>query len=319
MKIGAKAARIGALACCAVLEASVAVASTGFVFEDTNGNGKRDPGEPGLASVQVSNGIDVVTTDAAGAYRIADRPGALVFVIKPRGFKNPVDGANLPLFHAPAGADADFPLQRAEEPDDLRALILTDPQPSSPKEVDYLLRGQFERIGRRPDLAFGVTLGDVVYDRPDLFGAVNAVVAKVGIPWFNLPGNHDLALGTPEEAAAVAGFESVSAHPPMRSIPGPPSSSPSMTCAARRAPVCRRSNGGPVRVPIQPPSGHPRRRMGRANATHPAVPTRPFGNTRVRTADRLKLFSLLKDRAHVLVLSGRTHYQRHVVHGHDDG
>jgi hypothetical protein len=29
------------------------------------------------------------------------------------------------------------------------------------------------------DVAFGVTLGDVVYDRPDLFGAVNAALARI--------------------------------------------------------------------------------------------------------------------------------------------
>ncbi len=33
--------------------------SSGVVFDDRNGNGVRDPGEPGLAGVAVSNGVDV--------------------------------------------------------------------------------------------------------------------------------------------------------------------------------------------------------------------------------------------------------------------
>ena len=186
-------------------------AGTGFVFSDLSGDGQREPGEPGLASVAVSNGVDVVLTDDKGFYRLPDRAGSWTFVIKPRGWRPPVDGSNLPMFHAkPAsGGIANFPLVRSEEPDDLRALVLTDPQPSSATEVEYLSRGLVGRMGHKTGFAFGVTLGDVVYDRPDLFGAVNATLSGVGIPWYSLPGNHDLALGHPDEAAAVASFESV--------------------------------------------------------------------------------------------------------------
>ena len=31
--------------------------------------------EPGLAAVEVSNGVDIAVTGADGAYRLADRPG----------------------------------------------------------------------------------------------------------------------------------------------------------------------------------------------------------------------------------------------------
>ena len=132
-----------------------------------------------------------------------------MFVIKPRGWRSPLDGANLPRFYAAPGAGpgTDFALSRRDEPDALQALILTDPQPSSAAEVAFLERGLVARAGRRTDLAFGVTLGDVAYDRPDLFAPVNRVLARIGIPWHNLPGNHDLALGTPDEAAAAAPFE----------------------------------------------------------------------------------------------------------------
>ncbi len=34
----------------------------GIVFEDTNGNGKHDDGEPRLAGIKVSNGEDIVKT-----------------------------------------------------------------------------------------------------------------------------------------------------------------------------------------------------------------------------------------------------------------
>jgi hypothetical protein len=312
----------GPLAAAMLLAACGAFAGTGCVFDDRNGNGVRDPGEPGLPSVEVSNGIDVVTTDPDGAYRIPDRPGARVFVIKPRGWQPPVDAENLPRFFAlpGAGGSVDFPLRRADEPDTLRVLLLTDPQPSTPLEVGYLSRGLVDRIGRRSDIAFGVTLGDIVYDRPDLFHAVNAVMARVGVPWYNVTGNHDLALGTPGEDAAAAPFESVYGPSTYAFHAGPalfvalddvrPLGGPRYIGGLRSDQFQFLGNlirGTPpgewvvlmVHIPLFSPD--------------------PSGTEAFRTADRLRLFAILKGRSHVLILSGHTHYQRHVMHGLDDG
>ena len=44
------------------------VTATGTVFEDRNANGKRDPGEPGLPEVVVSDGEKVIRTTATGEY-----------------------------------------------------------------------------------------------------------------------------------------------------------------------------------------------------------------------------------------------------------
>jgi len=314
--------RAASLAAAAALAAASALGATGTVFDDRNGDGVREPGEPGLASVAVSNGVDVVLTGPDGAYQVPDRPGDAVFVIKPRGWRPPVDGENLPLFHAPGGAGApvDFPLRKADEPDDLRALILTDPQPSSPLEVGYLSRGLVEGVGRRDDVAFGVTLGDVVYDRPDLFHPVNAALARIGVPWYSVPGNHDLALGTPDERAAAAPFEAVY---------GP------STYAFHAGPALF------VALDDVRPLGGPRYIGGLRNGQFeflgnllrqtppgewvvllmhmPLFPPDPSGTETFRAADRLRLFGLLGGRRRVLVLSGHTHYQRHVMHGPDDG
>jgi 3',5'-cyclic AMP phosphodiesterase CpdA len=313
-------ARTGRLAAVALLLASRLAAGTGFVFDDLSGDGQREPGEAGIASVAVSNGVEVVLTDEKGAYRLPDRPGAQIFVIKPRGWRPPVDRSNLPLFHARSAPTANFPLVRSEETDDLRALVLTDPQPSTPAEVEFLSRGLIERLGRRNDFAFGVTLGDVVYDRPDLFGAVNATLAGVGIPWYSLPGNHDLTLGNPDEGAAVQAFESVY---------GP------STYAFHAGPALF------VALDDVRPLGGPRFIGGlRADQFEflgnllkltpadewvvvmmhiPMFAPYPMGPETFRKADRLRLFGLLENRPHVLILSGHTHYQRHVMYGAADG
>ena len=46
---------------------------SGHVYEDANGNGGRDRRERGLSGVAVSNGIQVVTTDADGRYELPVR------------------------------------------------------------------------------------------------------------------------------------------------------------------------------------------------------------------------------------------------------
>ena len=58
----------------------------GLVFDDHDGDGVRDSGEPGLAGIPMSNGRDIVRTDARGLYRLPERLGQPVFVVKPADF-----------------------------------------------------------------------------------------------------------------------------------------------------------------------------------------------------------------------------------------
>ncbi len=317
----AAAARRGLAVACS-LAAVRLFAGTGVVFDDRNADGVREAGEPGLAAVAVSNGVEVVLTDAQGAYHLPDRPEARVFVVKPPGWKPPAKAAGLPQFYGIPGSAAgtDFPLERAGESDRGPVLLLTDPQPSSLVEVNYLSRGFVDHLDRTQRFAFGVTLGDIVYDRPDLFGAVNDVLARIGIPWYSVPGNHDLALGTPDEAKAVAPFESVY---------GP------STYAFRAGPALF------VALDDVRPLGGPRyvgglradqfaflRNLLEVTAPDewvvllmhiPLFSPDPSGSVGFREADRLQLFALLQSRTRVLILSGHTHYQRHVMHGPEDG
>jgi hypothetical protein len=311
------AAFASALACAA---AAGAHAASGVVFNDENGNGVLDPSEDAVPSVEVSNGVDITRTDANGVYRLPERPGSQVFVIKPRGWRLPADGSNIPRTHVAAGQFPTFPLRKSPEPDSLRALVLTDPQPSSEAEVGYLSRGLVEGLGRKPVAAFGVTLGDIVYDRPDLFGAVNTALGRIGIPWYSLPGNHDLRLGTPDEAAAVAPFEAVYGPSTYAFHAGP---------ALFVALDDVRPLGGPRYIGGLTDDqfqflgnllgGTPSSEWVVLMMHIPTFSPDPSGTEGFREKDRLRLFALLAGRRRVLILSGHTHYQRHVLHGAGDG
>ena len=72
--------------------------AAGFVFEDLNGNGKKDRKEKGLAGIGVSNGKDIVLTDIHGRYELPVGNDNIIFVIKPPSYAVPVNGRNQPTF-----------------------------------------------------------------------------------------------------------------------------------------------------------------------------------------------------------------------------
>ncbi|MCW9708680.1 calcineurin-like phosphoesterase family protein [Fodinibius salsisoli] len=201
--------------------------ATGTVYRDANANGQLDSGDEGIAGVPVSNGQEVVLTDAEGTYSIdIDEQDSRVFVIKPSGYQLPVDELNRPRFyylHKPNGSpDLDFegveptgtlpkainfPLIETEQKDEFQALIFGDPQPYTRQEVDYFDRDIVSELHDATEYDFGISLGDLVGDDLDLFQPYSESVAKVGIPWFNVYGNHDMNFDAQSDELADETFE----------------------------------------------------------------------------------------------------------------
>jgi hypothetical protein len=201
--------------------------ATGIVYNDLNGNGSRDAGEHGIENVTVSNGTDVVTTDKQGCYKLHVSDDCIIFVIKPAGWKTPLDENNLPRFYyinkpsgspsylkfpaiAPTGsqpASIDFPLQRQDESDTFNVLLFGDIQVSKEKELIYFRRQLAEVIGTQA--AFGISLGDNVGDNLSLFDGVNRAVAVLGLPWYNTSGNHDINFYAPDDTGSLDTFKSI--------------------------------------------------------------------------------------------------------------
>lgn len=199
----------------------------GVVFHDLNANGKRDAEEPGLPGVRVSNGVDIVKTDDAGRYEIEVDDDAIVFVVKPRNYRTPIDENQLPRFyyiHKPKGSpqltyagveptgplpdSIDFPLYAQEEPRAFRALMFGDPQPRNQEEIDYITHDVLEELVGT-DAAFGVTLGDIMFDDLSLFESQARAIALLGIPWYNVIGNHDINYDSPNDRYSDETYERV--------------------------------------------------------------------------------------------------------------
>ncbi len=197
----------------------------GTVFHDRNNNGVLDPGEPGLPNVRVSNQRDITVTDRQGRWQLPVTDDAVIFVVKPRGWMPPVNHHQLPRFfyiHKPNGSpkslahpgvdptgplpeSINFPLRRQKEPRSFKAILMGDTQPRDVREVNYFRDSIVpELIGT--DATFGVTLGDVVFDDLGVFEPHNAAVALIGIPWWNIIGNHDHNYDVPDDRSANETF-----------------------------------------------------------------------------------------------------------------
>jgi len=199
---------------------------TGFVYIDANKNGKHDRSERGLSRISVTNGVEVVQTDEKGRYELPIGNDQIISVIKPTGYKVPVNDDQLPQFfynHKPNGSpvlkykgvsptgelpkSVDFPLTAAQENPDFTALIFGDPQAYNLTEIDYFAKGVVAEVENIKNVQFGLSMGDLVGNDPSLFTPYIKAVKKIGIPWYNLMGNHDINFDVKEDRYSDESYE----------------------------------------------------------------------------------------------------------------
>lgn len=305
----------------------------GRVFLDLNGNGRLDRGELGVAEVKVSNGREVVRTDAAGRYRIALREGDTLFVIKPPTYRFPINAQGLPAFwrhHFPKGSQrlqygqiepvdarrSDFALLPGADavPQPLELLLIADSQVGNPEQLEFYRRSIIAPASRHSGLALGITLGDLVDDALDLYPALNQVNAALGIPWLHAPGNHDVDRDAVDDSLASLTY---------RRHFGPD------TVAWELPGFAFVALDDVVHLPGQKPAYIGGLREDQFEFLEHYLATLapetrvvlslhiPLFDDRGETfrhADRARLFALLQGFREPLVLSGHTHSQRHHFH-----
>jgi 3',5'-cyclic AMP phosphodiesterase CpdA len=199
----------------------------GAVFEDANGDGLYQGDEAGIVGIAVSNGLEVVVTDADGRYEIAIHPGDTLFISKPSGWAVPLSRDHLPQFyyhHVPQGSpdgfrpryrgldpsgrlptSIDFPLRRSAEAERFRSIWFADTQPETIDEVEFIRDDVVaELVGA--DAAFGITLGDISYDDLSLLPRLARNIAQIGVPWYHVPGNHDMNYLAADDAESLETF-----------------------------------------------------------------------------------------------------------------
>ena len=322
--------------------AATGTCADGVVFEDADRDGLRDAAERGLPGVRVSDGQHLVTTDQQGRYALPAGSGPTVFVIKPATHALPRRDDGLPDFWRPVQAGSDpepvqhgrspgipacpgFALQPLAGSSDslLQVLVFGDPQPKSAVDVEHYRRDIVEPLVGRHHARLGLSLGDIVDDDLSLYPAMNAVTARLGVPWLHVPGNHDLDVGVARDEDSLRTFrrhfgpdtyaweEPEATFVVLDDVVYQSGTKPAYVGGLREAQFAFLS---------EYLATAPRDRLLVVAVHIPFFDTaRPGAPPTFRIADRERLFALLRDFPQVLLLSAHSHTQRHVFHGVTDG
>ena len=176
-------------------------------------------GGRGLRGVAISDGLSVIETSADGSFELLTHSGReFVQISIPSGYaipKNPSGTARLyqPLVAGSSGeAEANFELKPLAQDDDRHALfLLADVQTQDSAEMGWYHEQTVPDISRLVDdlgpvEKFGVACGDIMYDNLELYPEYEESVRRMGLPFFQVVGNHDLDFDGLVDSASTRTF-----------------------------------------------------------------------------------------------------------------
>jgi hypothetical protein len=158
----------------------------------------------GIKNVVVSDGYSVVATNAKGQYELELHENAVaLFVSTPSGYafahENGISRHYKMAKNINTGKPVTFELVPLEADDNEHQFIIwADPQVKNEKDVEQMMAQAVPDVQRFVQgagsgaLLHGITVGDITWDNHDMFPRYNEAVEKMGIPFFQCIGNHDM-------------------------------------------------------------------------------------------------------------------------------
>ncbi|RYZ20255.1 MAG: metallophosphoesterase, partial [Chitinophagaceae bacterium] len=157
----------------------------------------------GLKDVVVSDGYSVVATDKKGKFEIVLHPDAIaLFISTPAGYDFIQEKGIARHYRLVQNIDlskeTNFELtQLTKDDNEHQFVIWADPQVKNAKDVEKMMAesvpSTIKTIATNSDaLWHGITVGDIVWDELKLFADYDRAVEKMGIPFFQCLGNHDM-------------------------------------------------------------------------------------------------------------------------------
>ena len=182
--------------------------------------GRVQAGQRGVAGAAVTDGLSIVETDAAGNFVListARRP--FVYLSMPAGYAIPRNEPGTARFYQPIEANGQgemqvrFDLVPREDAADHAFLVLCDPQTQNDRDMGLFhaetvpdVQATVEALGDTP--TFGVSCGDIMWDHLNLYPEYERGVSRMGIPFFQVVGNHDLNFDGATDQESVRTFRS---------------------------------------------------------------------------------------------------------------
>jgi hypothetical protein len=171
--------------------------------------GRVRAGHRGLPGVAISDGVSVSVTDRDGHFELAAAPDAFIRCSIPGDHEIATSPAGTARLYQPVAASSDksdkdvsmlFELQpRRDSAEQHQFLVLADPQTQTRAETGYFNDETVPDVqallkSRAGVPTFGVGCGDMMWDDLSLYPEYERGVTAMGVPFFQVIGNHDLDL-----------------------------------------------------------------------------------------------------------------------------
>lgn len=175
-------------------------------------------GGRGVARVPVSDGVQVVDTASDGTFELvtsADRQ--FVWLTTPSGYQTPVNPTGTANFYRPLTAgrveqSVQFDLEPDRVSQEAHTLVLLgDIQTEDVQEMRWFHEQSVPDLAETvrtlgADRTFGISCGDIMFDHLELYPDYEAAVKEIGVPFFQVIGNHDLDQANPTDESSTDTF-----------------------------------------------------------------------------------------------------------------
>lgn len=177
--------------------------------------GKVTSEEGVLSNVVVTDGYQCVVTGPDGTFKLTPHQDAkFIYISTPAGYL-PVEEKMVPRFYIPLETtreEYNFVL-RKNPLDDNKQLLLVSSDPQFYKEDNFARYAKVvdDMIALKKSYSdrdiLGIECGDLVGDKPELYPLYIDHLHRAGIPFYRMPGNHDMQYGGRTTETSTARYE----------------------------------------------------------------------------------------------------------------
>ncbi len=174
-------------------------------------------GKHKLENVVVTDGRQFTQTDKKGSFNleVADTT-EFVYIFNPSGYSAPFTSGSPKFYEKLTDSTGNivFDLEKLPFSNDHYALVaIADPQTRTKKHFNRFreqaltdVQESVSAFKREKTNTIGLALGDLVWDSLDLFADYKEAMASLGIPFYQVIGNHDYDLDIPDDYASSAKY-----------------------------------------------------------------------------------------------------------------